>query len=431
MLAKTTKKKLQKNAENQQQRRSSNLDALSNITNSTNFREDLNRVGEGDEAVQALTDLLFEDTVSMEQLQHIRRLGEGGFAYVELYEKDLGPHRVQYAVKVMKDKATGPPLEPYGPPRIVSVPESERIKFYAEALLMRSLRHKNVVGCFGCVAREEAGEDGTTPPPKLIQEFCAGGSLLDQIQKPRYSAVEALTWLQQTAQGMAYLHKCGGMHRDLKPDNVLLTGDGTAKVADFGLFRMSQSKGALDAEPEVHEKVEVAPAPKNKRMSGMFKKTAVSSLRRSAMDDTTNTGTARYMAPECYSNHEHGYTNKIDVFSFAILAHELLTRKRAYADLYMTMEQVAKAVSDSGLRPKIPKKWCAPLCELLQNAWAAKAAERPSFEEIAQQISDILTTVQQRAATKAKATDGWRGGKTIGKQLGVIESKGGLFPQKG
>ena len=104
-------------------------------------------------------------------------------------------------------------------------------------ILVSNLRHRNVVGCYGLVREPKTKADGTRPPPKLLQEFCPGGDLLDQIRKPRYDAAQAFTWLREIALGMACLHMTGGIHRDLKPENVLLR-DGVAKVGDFGLFSL-------------------------------------------------------------------------------------------------------------------------------------------------------------------------------------------------
>jgi serine/threonine protein kinase len=118
----------------------------------------------------------------------------------------------------MKDKTMLPPLEMYGEPRVVAVPDSERVKFLTEAVLMSNLHDQHVVGCFGIAREPPQREDGSRPPPKLLQEFCPDGTLLDRIRRPRYSTEQALMWLRETALGMACLHETGGMHRDLKPE---------------------------------------------------------------------------------------------------------------------------------------------------------------------------------------------------------------------
>jgi len=95
---------------------------------------------------------------------------------------------------------------------------------------------------------------------------------------------------------------------------------------------------------------------------------------------TGQTGSMRYMAPEVWASEP--YTHKVDVFSFAILAFELLSRTRAYESHYLTMQQVARAVAESALRPNLPKRWPAALSELLARSWAHNADDRPEFAEI-------------------------------------------------
>lgn len=111
----------------------------------------------------------------------------------------------------------------------------------------------------------------------------------------------------------------------------------------------------------------------------------------SSKELTTKTGTERYMAPECYSLGETGaYTNAVDVFSFAILSHEVLSRCRAYEDTYMTMQQVARSVNETGLRPRLPRGWSDELKDLMSRMWAQQPMDRPSFEQIAETLADFL-----------------------------------------
>jgi len=276
-------------------------------------------------------------------------------------------------------------------------------------------------------------------PPKLLQEFCPGGTLLDRLNAHDYSPLDAMRWLHQTALGMQYLHDSAGMHRDLKPENVLLK-DNVAKVADFGLFRIDPAyvkhsdsfnksfikthaplasggsgKSLLDqllsgvtakqpsGEPKVPTVTGTQPAQRSKSNSlrqASLKKlkssgTLLSLTKRlepSAREVTRMTGTARYMAPECHElSTVDVYTNSVDVFSFGIMAYEMLAGKRAYEDMErLTMDQIAKAVHTRGLRPTMPKEWSPQIRSLLERAWHADAAQRPTFKALAHEIQAMI-----------------------------------------
>jgi hypothetical protein len=73
----------------------------------------------------------------------------------------------------------------------------------------------------------------------------------------------------------------------------------------------------------------------------------------------------------------------VDVFSFAIIAWELLTKKRAYTHLYLTAEQIAAGVAEHGLR------WPFDLRHLLLQSWNEKPEKRPSFAEIARRLEAL------------------------------------------
>ena len=98
-------------------------------------------------------------------------------------------------------------------------------------------------------APSKEGDNGAL---MFLQEYCDGGSLLDQLRYPHYSALQALKWIRDVAAGMAYLHSKGVQiaHRDLKLENILLS-HGVAKVADFGLSRLLIDPGAEHADKEV------------------------------------------------------------------------------------------------------------------------------------------------------------------------------------
>ena len=113
-------------------------------------------------------------------------------------------------------------------------------------------------------------------------------------------------------------------------------------------------------------------------------------------DVTGQTGSSRYMAPEVHRSEQYG--TKVDVYSFGILAYEVLAKRRAYEERLMTMDQVAAAVSNSGLRPTLPPRWPPALRDLISSCWAQRALDRPIFTEVRAKLEEL---VAQAEATEA------------------------------
>ena len=229
------------------------MSLLASIVNSRDFRQPENDPMSFRRATEQLAELGDEFSVEGARLQHVRHLGEGAFAKVELYKLRPKPSEsmltgdarqdgtVLVAVKTMKELVPGPPdpKDPEQKPTLQPAPASWKAEFYAEAALLVGLRHENVVRSLG-TAKKKDGQ------MMLIQEFMAGGSLGDQLRRPRYSGLQSLRWMRDLACGMEYLHTALDIpiaHRDLKPANVLLDKNGVAKVADLGLFRMLANHG--------------------------------------------------------------------------------------------------------------------------------------------------------------------------------------------
>ena len=107
--------------------------------------------------------------------------------------------------------------------------------FLREGKLGMSIRHPNIVSVLA------VNQDTTTGQYFIVMDFIEGGNLRDMlIGQKRLPYDQALRYIEECTQGLAYAHQRGLTHRDIKPTNILVsTADGQAKLVDFGLAEIS------------------------------------------------------------------------------------------------------------------------------------------------------------------------------------------------
>lgn len=115
--------------------------------------------------------------------------------------------------------------------------EADVKRFHTEAEAAANLQHPNIV------AIHEIGEhDGQH---YFSMDFVEGSSLADEIKRSPFTAVRAAVLLQTLAEAVHHAHQRGTLHRDLKPQNVLLDAAGRPRITDFGLAKRVQDDSTL------------------------------------------------------------------------------------------------------------------------------------------------------------------------------------------
>ncbi len=115
--------------------------------------------------------------------------------------------------------------------------------FQNEAIALDRVRHPNIISRLGHgTARDLRG----TVFHFLVLEYLSGGDLARSCREKSLTLKKSLGYLEQICAGLAYAHRCEVIHRDIKPQNLLLTADGeTVKIADFGVARVSQTDSPI------------------------------------------------------------------------------------------------------------------------------------------------------------------------------------------
>jgi serine/threonine protein kinase len=200
-----------------------------------------------------------------------KRLGHGGMATVYL-ARDRELSR-SVALKILADNLAGD--------------DNLRKRFKREARLAAKLDHPNVVQVY------DVGEEGDRP--FIVMECVDGHSLADRLDRPRgLPAAERLPVLQQMCEGLGHAHERGLVHRDVKPQNLLLRkSDGCLKIVDFGIARAVEETRLTQTGRVV--------------------------------------GTDRYMAPEQLSDGK--ISPATDVYACGVVADETLSARRRPPEL--------------------------------------------------------------------------------------------------
>ena len=223
-----------------------------------------------------------------------------------------------------------------------------------ECAILRQLRHPHICMLLGACL--EAGHE--TMLSELMR--CSMAEVLKTYQEgDRMPKSKAIKYSRQFAMGMNYLHLCSPpiIHRDLKPANLLLDFSDTLKVADFGLAKLR-------------------PLPKSGASNGGASEPFVM---------TGETGSYRFMAPEVFRHEE--YSEKVDVYSFAMVTYNMLHGAAPWA--HLNGVAAAKAAALDLDRPPVPRHWDARLASLLKDAWAADADARPSFAQVLTRLGEL------------------------------------------
>ena len=227
----------------------------------------------------------------------ISSIGEGGMAEVYLANDVINKREV--AIKIIKDSTSLDPLN--------------IARFQREARASAALRHDSIIEIYDV--------DEYHGKPYMVMEYVKGESLKELLKKRgTFTPVEACDIIYQLSDALHHAHEHGVIHRDVKPQNVMIKNDGAIKLGDFGIALVNDA-------PHLTQKDIVL-------------------------------GSVHYMAPEVAQG--KSATIQSDVYSLGITFFELLTGKLPFNDnnaVNIAIKQIGEPLpSVRKYRPDIDKR---------------------------------------------------------------------------
>ncbi len=276
------------------------------------------------------------------------KLGSGGMSTVYLARDTTLDRPV--AVKVMH--------------REMSEQADQLERFRQEARAVAKLSHPNVVSVI------DAGEDGGYP--YIVFEYVEGETLKARINRiGALDVQEALAYAIEIGRGLTVAHARRMVHRDIKPQNVLIDSEGRAKLTDFGISRQLEQDGM----------------------------TATGRV----------LGTTDYVAPEQAMG--HGADQRSDIYSLGVVLYEMFTGEVPFAadsQVGVAMKHVNEELPDvQAERPELS----AASALVVERATAKDPAQR--YADVGEMIDDLSTALEVEAA---------RAGSTTGEATSVLDA---------
>jgi serine/threonine protein kinase len=276
---------------------------------------------------------------STKRYRPVRLLGRGGMASVELaHDTELDR---PVAIKRLAEN--------------LAANEEYKQRFLREARLAARLSHPNIVAVY-----DAGAEHGV---PYIVMEYVEGETVSDLLRRRgRLEPAEAVAQALQACSGLETAHEAGLVHRDIKPQNLLITPDGTLKSADFGIARSLDGTKLTQA--------------------------------------GTVLGTAAYLAPEQAAGEQ--VTATADIYALGAVLYELLTGRPPY-EADSLAELFAKQTEGSitplrELAPVAPARLEDAVMHALARAPEYRPESAAAFAAELAATQTVVTTLDQSLA---------------------------------
>lgn len=257
-------------------------------------------------------------------------------------------------------------------PAGVAADQQRMSRFVQEARAASALNHPNILTIYD-IGRADATRF-------IATEFIEGETLRARLKRARPTLNETLDIGAQVASALAAAHEAGIIHRDIKPDNIMLRKDGIVKVLDFGLAKLAKKREAADVSPEAATRALVNTEP------GLVM------------------GTVRYMSPEQARGQD--VDARADIWSLGCVFYEMVTGSPPFGGA--SNADIIAAIMKSD---PLPLARLAPDVPAKLEEMTTKALEKDR-EERYQTAKDLLVDLRRLKRSLETAAELERTGRT-------------------
>ena len=285
----------------------------------------------------------------------VRKLGSGGMGEVYLAHDSTLERPV--AIKLIAGSQTDT--------------EGGRRRLLREAQAAAALDHPNI-----CAVHEIRSDGGRS---FIVMQFCDGETLAARLQRGAIPPDETATLIMQVADALAFAHRAGLVHRDIKPQNIIISPRGQVKVLDFGLAKLATAEGHPSDHTRTDTQLTLEGSP---------------------------VGTASYMAPEqirCVA-----VDTRADLFALGVVMYECLTGRRPFEG--RSTYEIFDAIVNR--RPTPPSEVTPTIPPALSDLCIRLLAKDPGQRvQSAEAVRDLLA--QQNDGARRDAETGSSAGRSV------------------
>ncbi len=281
-------------------------------------------------------------------------LGRGGMATV--YRAYDPSFEREVAIKVL-------------PRELLHDPQFQE-RFRREIKTIAALEHPAIVPVY-----DVGEEDGV---PYFVMRYMSGGSLTQWINRGKFSLEDAARIIERISSALAYAHKNGLIHRDLKPDNILFDSNGDPFISDFGVAKLTDSASSMTG-------------------SGII-------------------GTPAYMSPEQAQGEK--VDNRSDIYGLGVIIFQMLSGQQPYSattPMGVAVKHITEPVPEIlQVDPSLP-----PITDkIIKTAMAKNRDERyPTATDLAHALNEAAHTTQPAPAIAGRQARASTGGSS---KMGLI-----------